>query len=35
VKSNRRKMGAGFLLGKLKESDCFADLGIERRIILR
>ena len=28
-------MGAGFLLGKLKESYCFEDLGIERRIILR
>jgi len=35
VKYKRRKMGAGFLLGKLKESYCFEDLGIERRIILR
>jgi len=28
-------MTAGFLFGTLKESDCFEDLGIERRIILR
>jgi len=35
AKCNRRKMGAGFLLGKLKKSDCFEDLGIKRRIILR
>jgi hypothetical protein len=28
-------MGVGFLLRKLRQSDCFEDLGIERRIILR
>jgi hypothetical protein len=28
-------MGAGFLLRKLKESDCFEDLGVERRKMLR
>ena len=35
VKFNRRKIGAEFLLGKLKESECFEDLDIEKRIILR
>jgi hypothetical protein len=35
VKCNRRKVGAGFLLGKLKESDCFENLDMERRILLR
>jgi hypothetical protein len=27
--------GCRILLGKLKESDCFEDLGLERRKILR
>jgi hypothetical protein len=35
VECNGRKMGAGLLLGKLKECDCFEDLGLERRKILR
>jgi hypothetical protein len=28
-------MLAQFLWGKLKESDCFEDLGVDRRIILK